>query len=95
MDHLNLVDQIGQFFHHGSRVSRVEWLAELFDGVEVLEVIFSLIGGIGDAQIQFPPLLPTKETDIIRASAKITTTHEPVYISLQRRHAIKCGVYLM
>ena len=70
MNHLNLVDQIRQFLHHGCRVSRVEGLAEIFSGVEIFEVIFGFIGGISDAQIQFPPLLPTKRLTLSRLVTK-------------------------
>jgi len=57
MHHLNGVDEVGQRVQHGSGVIQVQWLAELLNGVEKLQVVFCLISGISDTAIQLTPLL--------------------------------------
>lgn len=55
--HLYGGDEAGNGLQHAHRVTLIEWLAELLQGVQVLEVVFCLIRGICDVSIKLTPYL--------------------------------------
>ena len=57
MHHEDGVDESWQGVQHGCWVAHIERLAQLLNGVEELEVVSGLVGGVSNAAIQLPPLL--------------------------------------
>ena len=66
VDHADGVDESGYAVEHTHRVTVVERVAELLQGIQVLHVVFSLVGVVCDAPVQLLPQLQETEAKGIR-----------------------------
>lgn len=57
MDHLDGADEGRDGIQHALGVTLVERLVELLQGVEVLEIVSCLVGGVSDLRVQLLPRL--------------------------------------
>ncbi len=51
MDHLNVVDQTGNGVQHVHWIAAIEWLAQLLQCVQVLQVVAGFVGCIRDLSV--------------------------------------------
>ena len=69
MYHADSVDESGYAVEHTHRVTVVQRVAELLQGIQVLDVVFSLVGVVCDAPVQLLPQLQETERKGIRINS--------------------------